>query len=502
MNPGSERRMITEVTRRNIIDALRAKNVVWHGRLEEAEFLGRTFALSSLPSNDPRFQSFRDDIWQHRVNNNDWPDDWVYEDGRVGLLSCSDSEFLRFLCEMLHPIVRTDAHEVDDLVRLFNENLASDGWELAAGSQISGRPVFEPRQRGTEPPPRRSLRTYEYDLPNNFERLAATLSVYYERTGRLDLRRLLANAVYDIDEEVGYDNWDGGQHYHAVHFRIPSAVFRDVAQKSDEVSKTLLEDLNRFSSYADEHISKVYLELDDSSLTGWRENTGALVEQQPSGILLTDDELKRIWTPGYLRVFLSHRAEHRAKAAELKDALVMYGLSGFVAHADIEPTREWQNEIERALWSMHVMVLMLSDGFRDSIWANQEIGVAMGRRIPIVPIRLDEDPPGFVGKIQALQGRGKNPTALALDLIASLGRVSIVGKQLVETLVSRLEQSRSYSESIAIVKQLCLIGEAPGLLITRMEGALKTNDQVNGSIVARRDLRELIRKLRGRRDAE
>lgn len=46
---------ISQITRRDIIDAIAVEKVDWNGRLEESEFLSRLFDLSSLPSTDGRF---------------------------------------------------------------------------------------------------------------------------------------------------------------------------------------------------------------------------------------------------------------------------------------------------------------------------------------------------------------------------------------------------------------------------------------------------------------
>jgi len=138
---------ISEITRRNIFDAIRDENIAWWGRLSEIEFLSRLYDLSSLPSHDHRFSSASEDIWQHRENNpEDWPDDWVFTDSRFDLLHSSDEAFLRFLCEMVHPVVRTDAQEVERLVTMFNQQLSNDGWEIIPRTQISGRPVFAARR--------------------------------------------------------------------------------------------------------------------------------------------------------------------------------------------------------------------------------------------------------------------------------------------------------------------------------------------------------------------
>jgi hypothetical protein len=136
---------ISEATRRDIFDEIRLEGVKWSGRLEEPEFLGRIFDLQHLPSHDGRFSDAFDDIWQHRVNNYDWEDDWVFSDPRFNMLRTDDEMFLRFLCEMLHPVVRSDPEEIEKLKKLFNDLLRRDGYEVVERARISGKPVFAAR---------------------------------------------------------------------------------------------------------------------------------------------------------------------------------------------------------------------------------------------------------------------------------------------------------------------------------------------------------------------
>ena len=136
-------RTISEITRRNIFDALRLDNVQWAGRLSETEFLARLYNLDSIPSTDHRFHDVAGDIAQHRVSNpDDWPDDWVFTDSRFDLADGPDDLFLRFLCEMVHPLVRQDEQAVQSLVPMFNTHLAADGWEIVKCKEISNKPVF------------------------------------------------------------------------------------------------------------------------------------------------------------------------------------------------------------------------------------------------------------------------------------------------------------------------------------------------------------------------
>jgi len=139
---GEGNHRISEVTRRNIADAVSLQGINWAGRFEEHEFLSRLYDLQSMPSTDYRYSNASQDIWKHRTMNSDWQDDWVFYDSRFALIRAPDEEFLRFLCETLHPVVQPDPTEVVRTLDVFNTILAADGWQLVEQMSVSGRPVY------------------------------------------------------------------------------------------------------------------------------------------------------------------------------------------------------------------------------------------------------------------------------------------------------------------------------------------------------------------------
>jgi HEPN domain-containing protein len=133
-------------TRQNILDGLRIDGVAWSGVLDEVEFLGRIFDLKALPSSDARYKDAAGDIWQHRVNNDDWDNDWIFSDSRFNLLDGPHEIFLRFLCEILNPVIRADRDEALKLANHFNDQLRPVGLEIYEEERIAGRPRFAYRQ--------------------------------------------------------------------------------------------------------------------------------------------------------------------------------------------------------------------------------------------------------------------------------------------------------------------------------------------------------------------
>lgn len=138
---------ISDRTRAAVLDEMRARRTVWFGGVDEITFLSRIFDLTTMPSFDSRFENAEGDIWQHCVNNSDWEADWVFSDPRFHLYSADQETFLKFITEVLHPIVRTDEAEQTKLAAAFNGHLRRDGWELVEDVIIDGRPIYLPERK-------------------------------------------------------------------------------------------------------------------------------------------------------------------------------------------------------------------------------------------------------------------------------------------------------------------------------------------------------------------
>lgn len=124
--------------------------IQWWGNLDEVEFLQRLYKLENMPSSDDRYANALEDIRQHRYNNDDWENDYVFTDERFELQS-SEMKLLHFLAETLHPEVRTDRDEINQIRSNLNDLLRPDLYELRQVEVISGKPVYgavaiEPRK--------------------------------------------------------------------------------------------------------------------------------------------------------------------------------------------------------------------------------------------------------------------------------------------------------------------------------------------------------------------
>ncbi|MCK5014457.1 MAG: toll/interleukin-1 receptor domain-containing protein [Candidatus Omnitrophica bacterium] len=122
------------------------------------------------------------------------------------------------------------------------------------------------------------------------------------------------------------------------------------------------------------------------------------------------------WIDGYLRLFVSHLSSNKERVSDLKGYLERWGISAFIAHEDIEPSREWMKEVEAGLETMDALVAIVEPGFKESDWCAQEVGYALARKVDIIPLRAGLDPFGFFGKLQGIQIKGKFPKNVSTEI--------------------------------------------------------------------------------------
>lgn len=149
---------ITEITRRDILDLFKnGVDVGWwgekdiqtypyYGRLSEIDFLKRLYPLTKMKSDESRFQNLEEVIIQHTVNNDDYDANWIFTDERFPLKVGSDADYLRFICEIFHPIALIENEVSNKYFDQICSLLRKDGYELYPKEEISGRNVYSWRE--------------------------------------------------------------------------------------------------------------------------------------------------------------------------------------------------------------------------------------------------------------------------------------------------------------------------------------------------------------------
>jgi len=216
------------------------------------------------------------------------------------------------------------------------------------------------------------------------------------------------------------------------------------------------------------------------------------------GFKLEEETVQRLdppfWQPGMFRIFLSHLAAHRSFAAELQESFFKFGISCFVAHNDIEPTEEWQTQIETALSTCDCLIALLHKNFHVSNWTDQEIGFAMGRSLPAFSVRFDQDPYGFIGRFQAFNGNGKSADSLAEEMFDAFRKHKQTQHKMSEVLVRLFEQSYTYSQSKSRIGYLEELEIWDPMFSTRIQAAINSNSQISDSWHVPNRVEALVKK--------
>ena len=157
--------------------------------------------------------------------------------------------------------------------------------------------------------------------------------------------------------------------------------------------------------------------------------------------------MPELWKPDHVRLFVSHRDSHKVTARRLADALEGFGISSFVAHDTIEPMASWREEILKALKTMDVLLAFVTNDFGGSDWTNQEVGFALGRKIPVIPVKLQETiPAGFLSSLQAVPANLEQCEASATAIFNIIAK-NVPAENFKNALVSSFLVSPSFSET-------------------------------------------------------
>jgi len=328
-----------------------------------------------------------------------------------------------------------------------------------------------------------------FKVPGLVERFVPVVAEQLRQAGDDRGSEVLLAASVEVVEDVECDSWEGGTHGHNVLLAVPVDLCMGLGlDERDRLEGQCELALNRHVRVRGEYIHGVLITIGETS---------AAVQPPRQAPRDTDASL---WGPQteFLRLFVSHLSDDKLLASDLKEACEDLGIYCFVAHEDIEPTKQWLFEIERALHCMDCLLALVTPGFGNSKWTDQEVGWAMGRGACVIPVHLGCDPYGFMGKYQAVPGVNRPPRTLAEEILAALLQPGKPTRRQMQTgLVARFEHAASFSDANRLIGVLMHLDHLPRDLVDRLEAAPERNSQVSGAFDVQRHLNRLVKRMRG-----
>ncbi len=200
-------------------------------------------------------------------------------------------------------------------------------------------------------------------------------------------------------------------------------------------------------------------------------------------------------SPRPLRAFLSYSSKDKKFAGSIKGLLEIYNVDAFLAHEDISPAADWQQTILKSLNRCSLFIpLITKQNFHDSLWTDQECGIALARGKVILPI-VSRIPYGFLEKFQAYRRKpGRKEADLIEDVLVGFARRKSIGARYLTSVISALRTSNSLEQSVALLK---LLHRSMPLSASQMNTILRNSaaqQHVTGSAKAVRVLRQIVKK--------
>lgn len=193
-----------------------------------------------------------------------------------------------------------------------------------------------------------------------------------------------------------HDNWNGGIDYCTIVLSLPTSKYVEIeSTQQKKIAKAITQ------AFVDATINNESIQI--------------------NGTIIVPHDDEKIFHPtsesmleiDYFRLFISHMSKNKSSAANLQKALFDWGIYGFVAHEDIEPSKDWISELYNALFSMDALCAILVNGFRSSRWCDQEVGMALGQNKLCIPINKEINPYGFLGRYQVLKAHNLDARSVA-----------------------------------------------------------------------------------------
>lgn len=197
------------------------------------------------------------------------------------------------------------------------------------------------------------------------------------------------------------------------------------------------------------------------------------------------------WKRGYARVFLSHSALHKQFVGEVASELAVVGIHGFVAHDAMEYSKPWQLQIEQALRTMQAFVALVHPEVNQSAWCQQEIGWALGRRVPHYVLRVGVDPAGFIGRDQWPSVVDQTPKQVASVISAWVTKLPDLGPAVFDGLLEALRSAQNYVDAGATAERIEALGTLSDGQLAEIDRVWWTNDQLYGGALPSRAMRRV-----------
>lgn len=192
--------------------------------------------------------------------------------------------------------------------------------------------------------------------------------------------------------------------------------------------------------------------------------------------------------------FISYASDYKRTAGRIKEYLDQYGFNCFLAHEDIPPQTVWPAEILRELKRCDLFLPLLTSGFMESFFCQQETGFAYCRKIDILPVMISKAPMGMIADLQAVKFSKKDFDSSCWKIVKHIAKRPSLSKPILDALTAWFGESDTYDTAAERAKKILTEFDFSPRQVKRIRRHIKTNSQIHQTKEARDSIFKFIDK--------
>src|SRR5260370_2402835 len=198
-------------------------------------------------------------------------------------------------------------------------------------------------------------------------------------------------------------------------------------------------------------------------------------------------------------IFLSYSHKSKKLAGELKQGLQSFDFGVFMAHEDIKPSAQWRKEISKNLSECHVFIPVLTRGFLESDWTDQETGIALALKKKIIPVRVHQNPHGFIDTIQAMKWKKESSYITCWEIADCLRTDELFTKSVREGAISAFLLANDFKKEVPYaIEKLLRFRPFSTAQLHKIIEASSRNQGIYGCWPRRTPMKTLIKDAEGK----
>ncbi len=125
-----------------------------------------------------------------------------------------------------------------------------------------------------------------------------------------------------------------------------------------------------------------------------------------------------------VKAFISHSTKNKIYANAIRKIFKKYGIEAFVSGKDIKGGQKWRKKIRKEINEMEIFIAIHTQAFSESLWCQQEAGLALAREndIEIIPINSNKGkaPESFLDDFQYIERKSKTTETVVREIFETL----------------------------------------------------------------------------------